>query len=486
MSSALGVSGVAGLTQALGAEAKPSATPQTYQLTREVPVEEGYDLVVAGGGPAGTAAAVCAARLGAKVLLVEATGSLGGMGTSGFVSHWYSLSNGQELMIGGFIVEVIHAMCRDNHVDPGAYDNFQKGKVIGAIGFNPEGLKLVLDRFCQQAGVEVRFFTRVIDADTEPQRGRVNGVITNSVEGYRCIRARAFIDATGDAVLTELCGAKSRAAGRDTPKIMPPTLCAIIADVDYDRFRGSQQQAQLEKAIADNFFTQADRHVPGLHRNGTNFGTMNTGHLFHTDALKTRSLSDAIMLGRRLVQEYARFFRKYMPGCENMQVLGTGSLLGVRESRRIVGEYEINYEDFKARRHFPDQIAIYCKAIDIHVYDLSPEEYKRYHDEYNTLDRLKKGESYGIPYGVLVPKGWTNLWVAGRCVSADIRVNGAIRDQPGCAMMGQAAGTAAVQSLRTGQAANELDTEQLVLTLRKAGANLPQASLTKQMTRAKG
>jgi hypothetical protein len=87
---------------------------------------------------------------------------------------------------------------------------------------------------------------------------------------------------------------------------------------------------------------------------------------------------------------------------------------------------------------------------------------------------------------VLVPKGWTNLWVAGRCVCADIKVNGAIRDQPGCSMMGQAAGTAVAQSLRTGQPANELNTEQLVLTLRRAGANLPQTSLAKQITRAKG
>ncbi len=99
-------------------------------------------------------------------------------------------------------------------------------------------------------------------------------------------------------------------------------------------------------------------------------------------------------------------------------------------------------------------------------------------------DRLKRGENYGIPYGILVPKGWANLWVAGRCTSSDIKVNGAIRDQPACSMMGQAAGTAAVQSIHTGQPADDLDTAQLVLTLRKAGANLPQQSLSKTMTRA--
>ena len=461
-----------------------SASKETFKLMREIPVEKGFDLVVAGGGPAGAAAAICAARLGAKVLLVEATGCLGGMGTNALVSNWYALGDGKTIVVGGLILEVIKVLCRDKHVAPSASENFEKGRYLGAVGFDPEALKLLLDKLCHEAGVEVRFFTRVIDADADREKQRVHGVITNSVEGYRCIRAGAFVDATGDAALADLCGAKSCAAGRDTPKIMPPTLCARIADIHYDAFQKSSQQAMVEKAIADGYFTQPDRHVPGLFRSGDTTATMNAGHLFNTDALKTRSLSDAVMLGRRLVQEYAAFYRKYMPGCENMEVVGTGALLGVRESRRIVGEYELNYADFQVRRHFPDQIAIYCKGVDIHVYDLSAEEYKRYHEEYTALDRLQRGESYGIPYGVLVPKGWSNLWVAGRCVSADIKVNGAIRDQPGCSMMGQAAGTAAVQSLRTGQPANDLDTEQLVHTLRKAGANLPQPQTSKSMTRA--
>jgi len=434
LSSAVGVSGVAGLAKALAA---PADAKQTYCLTREIPVEDRFDLVVAGGGPAGAAAAICAARLGAKVLLVEATGCLGGMGTSALVSNWFALGDGKQLTVGGLIVELIHAMCRDQQVSPNASENFQKGRVIGSLGFNPEALKLLFDKFCQEAKVEVRFFTRVIDADVDPQTRRVNGVITNSVEGYRYLRAKAFIDGTGDSVLADLCGVKCRAAGRDTSNIMPPTLCARISDIDFDHFpTKKRQQEMVEKAIADGFFTQPDHHVPGLFRTGPRSAIMNSGHLFRTNALQTRSLSDAMMLGRRLAQEYAAFYRKYLPECGNLQVMDTGSLLGVRESRRIVGEYELNYDDFKARRHFPDQIALCSKGVDIHVYDLSAEEYQRYHEEFTKLDHLKRGENFGIPYGVLVPKGWTNLWVAGRCVSADVKVHGAIRDQPGCSMMG--------------------------------------------------
>jgi len=491
-SSALAAPAVAGATQLLSSRASAAAAQvptsagngPTFRLTREIPVEAGYDLVVAGGGPAGAAAAICAARLGAKVLLVEGTGCLGGMGSSALVSLWYSLSDGKQLIIGGLILELIQTLCRDQQVSPIAYNNYQKGKLVGSLGFNPEALKILLDRLCKEAGVEVRFYTRVIDADVDHSQRRVQGVITSSVEGYRYLRAATFIDATGDAVLADLCGVTCRAAGRDTHDIMPPTLCARIADIDFDRFGKASQQALVEKALADGFFTQPDRHVPGLFRTGARGAIMNAGHLFHTNALQTRSLSDATALGRRLVQEYAAFYRKYAPGCENMQVMSTGALLGVRESRRILGEYELNYADFQARRRFPDQIAVCSNAIDIHVYDSSPEQYQRYYQQYNKLDKLQRGESYGIPYGILVPKGWTNLWVAGRCASSDVNVHGAIRGQHTCSMMGQAAGTAAVQSIRTGEPACQLDTEQLVLTLRKAGANLPQAQTPKTMTRS--
>ncbi len=144
----------------------------------------------------------------------------------------------------------------------------------------------------------------------------------------------------------------------------------------------------------------------------------------------------------------------------------------------------MDHDDFTARRSFPDQIAIYNKSVDIHVYDCSDEEYARYAGEFLHRDRTGPREYYGLPYGMLVPRGWENLWVAGRCNSSDISVHGAIRDQPACVMMGEAAGTAAVQSMRTGQPACDLDTLTLVESLRTAGGYLPQENLSKTMTRA--
>ena len=157
--------------------------------------------------------------------------------------------------------------------------------------------------------------------------------------------------------------------------------------------------------------------------------------------------------------------------------------MGVRESRRIVGEYELVFDDFINRRQFPDQIGVFNKHVDIHPYDCSKEEHERFWKEKSKTAVLGIGECFGIPYGILVPKGFKNLWVAGRCNSSDVMVHGSIRVMPACGMMGQAAGTAAVQSVRTGQSACELNTETLINSLREQNAYLPQKETSTKMTR---
>ena len=256
------------------------------------------------------------------------------------------------------------------------------------------------------------------------------------------------------------------------------------------RFKGSEQHPQLVKAIEAGHFTQASRHLPGMFIVNRTTANLNGGHLFNMNALRCKDLTEGIIRGRKIVQEYKSFYQKYIPGCENIELVITGSVIGVRESRRVLGEYELNYDDYMARRKFPDQIGVFCKFIDIHPYDTSKEEWERHSSEAGYVrqgsqasSKYEHGEYFGIPYGILVPKGWKNFWVAGRCASSDVRVHGSIRVQPACSMMGQAAGTAAVQSIKTGQPADDLDTESLVRTLREAGAHLPQETLTKKMTK---
>jgi Dehydrogenases (flavoproteins) len=457
----------------------------SYSFTRSIPSDETYDLVVAGGGPAGSAAAICAARLGAKVLLIEATGCMGGMGTSGLVTAWDPMADGERMLVGGFMRELIETLYARGFTAPHVIPDFWRKFYHQWTPFKAEGLKLVLDELAAAAGVEVRFFTRLVDVDADPATRRVNGIIVSNIEGLRFIPAKTFIDATGDAVLAAAAGAEVRAAGHDgVPPPMPPTLCSLCAGIDWARAahnplqnHADGQEAGIERAIADGFFSQPDRHIPGFFRTGETTTMTNAGHVFGADALNNRSLSAAMARGRQLVHEYVAFCKKYVEGCEKMELMTTGALLGVRESRRIVGEYELTFDDYIARRKFPDQIGIFNKFVDIHVHDASDEEYRRFCEEMSKSGRLGVGESFGIPYRILVPKGWQNLWVAGRCNSSDVRVHGSIRVMPAAAMMGQAAGTAAAQAIQQKETACGLDTVALCGTLRKHGANLPEQVL---------
>jgi hypothetical protein len=135
------------------------------------------------------------------------------------------------------------------------------------------------------------------------------------------------------------------------------------------------------------------------------------------------------------------------------------------------------------KRQFPDQVAVYNRPTDVHPTDTSKAEYERFLKDFHGKDNLGRGEFVGIPYSILVPRGSENLWVAGRCHSSDTKVHGSIRAQSAAYMMGQAVGTAAAQSLATGQPASDLDTQALVTTLRAHGAHLPQSQLSRHMTR---
>lgn len=448
-----------------------------HALRRDLHVDRNCDVLIAGGGPAGCSAALAAARLGADVVLLEATGALGGMGTSGLVCAFDPMADGERNLVGGIMREIVETLYERGQLPPQVTPDFWRVDYHRWTPFRVEALKALLDELVVEAGIEVRLFTNVIDAEVDDRR--VRGVVTHNIEGMRFTPARTFIDCTGDAVLTALCGAEYRT----NPEFMPGTLCSLHSGIDWSRMRRGEE-ALVRDAIADGHFTQPDRHLPGLSRVGNDLGYLNGGHLFGKDPLTCKGRTEGMMLGRKLVQEYADFYRKYVPGCENLELVITAALMGIRESRRIVGEYELTFDDYVARRQFPDQIGIFNKFVDRHPRDCSDEEWQRLQEEIHHSGRLGRGECFGLPYGILVPRGWRNLWVAGRCNSSDIKVHGSIRVMPAAAMMGQAAGTAAYQSIRTGREAAEIDTRQLVETLREQHAVLPQEELSDSMTRS--
>lgn len=455
----------------------PTSGGEFYRLCREIPIAAAqYDVVVAGGGMAGTSAAVCAARLGASVLLLESTGCLGGMATSGMVNTFAPMADGERQLVRGFMGELVETLYHRGFLPAQVTPEWWRKAYLVWIPFKQEGLKLVLDELAADAGVEVDFFTHVTGVDADAAAGVVKGVIVWNTEGYRYLRAKALVDCTGDAVLADLAGARCIEAGRDTPHAMPGSMLALLAGVDFTRHRQEDVQALLEQAIRDGRFTQPDRHFPGVTPVGDTVGYLNGGHLYGVSPLDGKSMSEGARRGRRLVQEYLAFCCQYLPGFAQAELVATSPSLGIRESRRIVGEYELTEADFMARRQFPDQIGVYNRPLDVHAYDASPEQHARLVRDFVTVGRLQPGECFGLPYGVLVPRGWKNLWAAGRCLSCDNRVLGAVRGMPAVSMLGQAAGTAAVQSIRTGQPACGLDTAELVRTLKQQGVHLPQGA----------
>jgi len=434
----------------------------TFTLQRTIPADKEYDIIIAGGGPAGTAAAIAAGRLGETVLLVEQTGCLGGMGTSGLVNAFDPMADGERQLVGGIMSEIVEEMYERSFLAPQVRPDFWRKRYHCWTPFKSEGLKLVLDEKVIDAGVDVKFYTRLVEADVTGQK--VNGVVIHNIEGLSYVPGRMFIDATGDAVLADLAGAECRT----NPEFMPGTLASLYGGIEWDKVDRGVEWENLVKAIEDGYFTQRDRHLPGMSRVGDTIGYLNGGHLFNKDPLTCSGRTEGMMLGRRLAQEYQSFYRNYLKGYENAELVCTANLMGVRETRRILGEYELTIDDYRARAQFPDQIGVFNKFVDIHVRDCSDEEYERFLEEKDKSGRLGEGECFGLPYRILVPKGWENLWAAGRCNSSDIQVHGSIRVMPAAAMMGQAAGTAAVQSIDTGQAAFEIDTDKLRDTLAEA------------------
>lgn len=451
----------------------------SFRLQRDIPVNDHYEVVVAGGGPAGVAAAVSAARLGAKVILFEGMGCLGGMGSSGLVSAFDPMANGKTQLVRGFMGEVVELMHREGfmNVDPSHW----RTRYHAWSNFNPEGYKLILDRMMVNANVKTQFYTKVIEAEIDPKENKVKGVVVSNVEGMTYYEADTFIDCTGDAVLADLCGADCWEAGRDTEKIMPPTMPTLWnGELNLTR---SEVRKLYERYVKNGKHRHPSYKFVGLTEIDDGLFYLNGGHIFNMNALKIDSISEGAMRGRIIAEDFRRMFAEH-PEIK-LSLAATSSLIGVRESRRIKGEYVYSEKDMRERRLFNDSVGVYCKACDIHPYAFTKEAAKAHYEMYylNEAMRPGRGEMFSIPYGALVPKGWKNLWTAGRCASADILGQGSLRCQPYCSQMGQAAGTAAVQSLETGQTADNLDTERLVKTLRQQNVYLPQEKLSPEMTR---
>lgn len=434
---------------------------KTFEFQRRVEIRHQVDVFVAGGGPSGAAAAVTAARQGRTVFLAEAQGCLGGAGTAGMVPAFMQFSDGTNFLAGGFGQEIYEKLRASGGVC-----------VDQGVGIRAEALKRLYDQLLLDAGVGFTFLTPLIAVETNGDR--VTLAILAAKSGIFAVAAKFFVDATGDGDLAAWAGAPFE-KGDEAGHMMAGTLCSLWADIDWDVVKASglgKGAARLEEAFQDKVFTIEDRHLPGMWRVGKRLGGGNIGHTFGVDATDERSLTQALIWGRKSMLEYERYYKEYLRGFETMELAATASLLGIRESRRILGDYVLNLEDFKSRAVFEDEIGRYCYPVDIHAAKPDKASFDKFKEEHAKL-RCAKGENYGIPFRILIPRGLSNVLVAGRCASADRYMQSSIRVMPGCYITGQAAGMAAALALESKTDTRGVSIPALQSRLKRIGAFLP-------------
>lgn len=449
----------------MGKPAK-TVTAAAVRWRPDVPVRHEVDVCVAGGGPAGVAAAVTAARAGARVLILDGQACFGGSGTAGMLPIFMSFGDRHHFYADGFGREVLDRLERGGGIwpAPGMPRACYKGEV----------LKRVYDDVLEQAGVTLSLCTHLVGV--EARAGRVRTAICWGKSGCFGVRARVFVDATGDGDLCAWAGAPY-AKGDARGHLMPGTLCSLWSDVDWARAEAAgtgawKQEALLPRAFADGVFTVEDPHLPGMLPVGPTTGGGNIGHCFGVDGTDERSLTRAHVAARRALVEYRRFYREYLAGYERAELVATAPLLGIRETRRITGDYVLCRRDYERRAHFPDEIGCYNYWIDIHCSTPSKKDFAA-HIRKREGTPYQSGESYGIPYRCLLPRGLRNVLVAGRCLSTDRWLQSSVRVMPGCFITGQAAGMAAALAAAGRGEPRALDVAALRARLRTVGAYIP-------------
>jgi len=413
---------------------------------REIPVMKHVDVLVAGGGPAGLAAAIASARLGMKTLLVEKNGWLGGMATSGLVHPFMPCYAGDQPINKGIFWEVIERLAELNGVVHPEYTRMDTGYAGFVVWphahvtpFDAELLKWVILDLIEEAKVELLLHSFVVGAFEEDRKAK--GIVIENKSGRMAVTGNVLVDATGDGDVAHFLGAPWKKGSEKDGLTQPATLFFRLSGVDrgaVDRYISEHPEerhfrtfAKVAKELGE--FIPSKHDVLFFYTPRSDEVAINTTRIHNVDGTNVFDQTKAEIETRRQVRTLVRFFKKYVPGFQNCYLSNTAAEVGFRETRRITGDYILTKEDILHVHQFPDNIAQCSYMIDIH----DPTGTQLFYVP------VPEGKSYGIPYRCLLPQNVDNLIVAGRCVSSTHEAQGSLRVMPPSFNMGQAAGTAA-------------------------------------------
>ncbi|MBK8049145.1 MAG: FAD-dependent oxidoreductase [Anaerolineales bacterium] len=423
------------------------------------------DVVVVGAGSAGATAAIAAARTGAKTVLVERYGCLGGISTLVLDTFYgfYTPGSIAHRVVGGIPWEVVETLkARDAA--------FERPNTFGAgagVTYDPMTLRVVWDELTLQAGVQLLLHSFCTDVLMEGNR--IAGVIVDGKRGLMSIRAKVVIDASGDADVCHQAGAPyERAGDLDAAQTLTTTFRMTNVDVKAASAYGKNAMWNAMETAADSGLYELPRREGSWHIT-TIDGVIHTvmTRVADVDATDPVALTAAEVQGRRQALEYARFLQDFVPGYAHAKLSWLSNPIGVRETRRVYGRYRLTRDDCLAARKFDDAIGACGAPIEDH------------HAGAGTKwEYLPDGSTYDIPYRTLVPQQIEGLLVAGRCFSATHDAHASCRSMGQTMTMGQAAGVAAALAVRNEFSPGALPIDMLQAELRRIGARFGEMTTT--------
>jgi hypothetical protein len=433
--------------------------------SRETPVLGEYDVVVLGGGPAGIAAAVAAARAGRSTLLIERYGFLGGMGTAAGVTNFCGL----HANVHGDIRQVVHGVADDllsriAHLGGLNEPHALFGKTV-AQAYDTAAYKIAADDLMLSAGVHVLFHALAAGVVMESAQ-RVNALLIETKSGRRAVLARAFIDCSGDGDLAAWAGAPYE-KGDGAGNMLYPSTMFRINGIDPQRAGKAWEvipKLMLEAEAAGRYKFPRKTPIVRPQKSGIEW-RVNLTQLANAqgnamDGTDAQELSEAEILGRRQIASVANFLRE-VPGFEQSYIVDIAPQVGIRETRRVQGRYVLTESDVLECASFDDTIGVNGWPLELHLKG----------DVEFRWPKIPESRGFNqLPYRMTVPLGLDNLWVAGRCASMSHEAQSAARVTGACFVMGQAAGTAAHLALKSNVNASSVDTAALQTRLETDGA----------------